>query len=145
LWRLWAAEKWIPLVGCVLGLLYGLGKRFGANSLFDVAEYRPTFTWSQLWDRQTEYLNVWFYRWPVFTPHRTMALYLVLLCIAAISKSARVRIALSIALVGTLPITFVNGRFGNCTYLPMFGWCLLIGCAFVWLADSGRLPILVQT
>jgi hypothetical protein len=129
--RAWIAnEGRAGLFGCILAVVYTLGKMLGPDSLAAMPNYRPIFTFHQFIANNAHFLDDLTYRTaPWFTPTGLFLLWALTGVWVWLSKERSLRFCWFFILVSPLPIAFIPQRGLYNLYLPLAGWAILVGAA----------------
>ncbi len=132
----WLRTGALPaLIAGAMTLVYILGKTFGSDSLVRLPAYHPEFTWSRYWESTTRFVNTVFYaHW--WTPAAVVALAVLLLCVALLSRQKHLLLLWIFIWIAPLPVTFVPGRGGACLYIALAGWALIAATFFLWMCRA---------
>jgi hypothetical protein len=115
-----------------------IGKTLAPHSLMHTnVMYQPEFTWARFMQTSTQFTSDVFLRRDAMTPAMLLALWLVLLAIAWLTRSRTLRFAWLFMMLSPLPVAFIPPRGVHQYSVTFFGWALyagvLINLAFSWV------------
>jgi hypothetical protein len=140
LWRWICHEGRYAAIGAVFAVAYTIGKRYGPQSMFDVAGYRPHYSVAAYFQSQAHFLQELVYRPVTISAWQSAALLAVMAVLAALSRRRCLVWGLGFILAGVLPLAFIPERGGYAYYVPSVG-CAVYGTGLLdWLLEvlTGR-------
>jgi len=136
-WLYCGRRCFLPAVAAgLLTAVYIAGKQFGPDPLMAQEAYRPVFTLARYLESSRLHLNELFYGGTWFTTRRALLLWAAITWVAWRRQRPVLRFAWLLALVGPLPVVFLQGRTHSCLYIPLAGWAVLVAVAFTDAAGA---------
>lgn len=131
----------VPIVLCLISIVYAIGKFLGPNPLAKQEGYQLDFSWHRYFLDNRYYLNDIFYSHFFSTSRRLVFAWIALTVICAIWRRRDLWWCWFVVSTATLGISFtVQPRGGSGLYIPLFSWGLMLSALFV--AGIRNRPIL---
>jgi hypothetical protein len=111
-------------------------KTAGPGSMIGNPDYRPSFTWSAFTAAWAHYCSDLFYGAVTFSSLRIVALWTILIAIAALLRRRVLLFAFLFLFIGILPVAFIPLRGFFAIYLTLPGWYLFAATALVAGRDA---------
>ncbi len=130
----------IALAGMMSAVYLG-GKLFGAETLTNIAAYRPEYSVDRYLETASRYAaDVLMHKEPL-SDALTVAFWLVLFGIAAVLRRRNMWFGAAFAFLAYLPLNFVQPRQGFVLYIPLAGFSIYAADLLVALLDLLRLRV----
>lgn len=125
-------NAWWSFVALAVAGIAMYGKMHGPEAMTMNEAYRPVFTFSRWLDTNVAYTGAILYHLSM-SSGAVIGLWILMVIIAAVSKSRVMAWALFVMLLSTIPISFIPKRVGGSLYLPLIGWAIWFAAFFDWL------------
>jgi hypothetical protein len=136
LWRWTWHEGRFAAIGGVAGVAYIVGKRYGPDSLWQVAAYQPHYSAGAYFESLSRYLGQLIYKPVTISSWQIAGLMVAMLAVAAITRRRCLLWGVGFIAVGVLPLAFIPGRGGFAYLVPSVGWAVYAGGLLDWLVES---------
>jgi len=130
-----AASKWLLVLTAAITGLYISYKIAGARRMTLNPDYAPHFTAQAFLTGWKHYLFDLFYGYIRFNDFTVVALLIVMLAFALLTRRRELQFAWCAIALGPLPFIFLNPRGFFVMYLTLPGWYLYISTTLVLLRD----------
>ena len=136
LWLWTWHEGRLACIGGLFDIVYILGKRSGADSLWQVSSYHPHFSVAAYFESQQHYLRELIYH-PLTISSLQIALVLMaMLAVAIFSRRRCLPWSVGFIAVSILPLAFIPGRGGFAYLVPSIGWAVYVSGLLDWLLEK---------
>jgi hypothetical protein len=136
LWRWLRLEGRFAVIGGLADVAYVMGKRYGADSLWLVAAYRPHYSWTAYFNALAYYLQRLIYHPVHIGPWQTGVLLAAMLALAACTRRRSLLWGVGFILIGVLPLAFIPVRGGFAYLAPAAGWAVYLAGLLAYLLES---------
>lgn len=132
-------------IGGLLDIAYLIGKRYGADSLWRLEGYRPSYSAGAYFQSLSHYLGQLLYKPVPISSWQIAGLLIAMLALAALTRRRCLLWSVGFIAVGVLPLAFIPWRGGFAYLAPSVGWAVFAGGLLDWLlkrAAGRRLRVL---
>ncbi|MGO4882930.1 MAG: hypothetical protein ACLP59_19235 [Bryobacteraceae bacterium] len=132
---IWSEGRY-ALAGALLVAIYIIGKRYGAESLWQLGPYRPQVSTGAYLRSLAFYLDRLIYAPVKLSPWLVPALLAAALVLGIAARRRCLVWAAGFIAVSILPLSFIAPRGGTSYFVPSVGWAVLIAGFLEWLVRS---------
>jgi len=136
LWRWIWHEGRFAAIGGLAGVVYIVGKRYGAESLWKIGPYHPHYSWAAYFQSLADYLRGLIYKPVAISSRQVGGLLAVMLVLAASTRRRCLLWGVGFIAVAVLPLAFIPTRGGFAYLVPSVGWVVYASGLLDWLVET---------
>ena len=136
LWRWTRHEGRFAVIGGLADVAYVIGKRYGPDSLWQVAAYQPHYSIGAYFQSLSSYLCELIYKPVAISSWQIAGLLMATLIVAGITRRRCLLWGAGFIVAGVLPLAFIPGRSGFAYLVPSVGWAVYTVGLLDWLLES---------
>jgi len=140
-WKPAALFRWVwsegrfAAIGALLDIIYIIGKLTGPESYLRMGEYRPHVSLRAYLESSAHFISELSYDHWRLSPWQMAVLLAGMLAVAAVTRRRCLLWATGFAVIGVLPVAFIQIRGGFAYLVPSVGWAVYVSGLLEWLAD----------